>query len=1182
MSKNLPSYRDFLENDDENLPSVEQFMANEGELPSVEDLANLEEEVVEEEQIIQEFEVEADGKNIISGAELIEVVKLINDVRKSIPQVPEIPEIKYYDEELEKLTSRIEEIKESIPEVPVIKDYDHEIAALKDTVEGYPEVKYYDEEIQELRENIPEVPEVKYYDDQIEELKESLERVKDSIPELPDLNWINKLAPNYDWVTTALSNFEHDLSEHKINISDQVEETIQNLNTTLEKSEFESKTDIKNIDAKFESTVKETKDKIWNELSSFSTRVWETKKELLKSQKELTEDLQGKLDKSNTELGEDISGKVGELLKYIKEVEKNVDTNTSTIIGLPKPKYYDEELEEIKKDVLDLQSLKTIVEEIKEKQTDYLITLNEVYNDRPIGPDPEEKQGQDPLTPTDQQFATLKDLAANYRLFVNRVEQQLYTIGGGGAGYLKDLNDVNITGLENDYILVWNASTNMWDVAENAGGGGSGIGGTWASNSIGVNTTSNVGIATTTADSSYALAVTGDVLITGDLVGLGTIIYEDKKYLDVVGLATFNDGIIVKSGVSTFTTGVGTIHVGYGQTALLVDGDARVTGILTIGTGSVTIDGDNNTVTAGIVTLTNSTIILGDNITLQAGATGINSAPNVFYVAKDGSDDNNGTSIDNAFLTISGAVGIATSGATIKVLSGKYTESNAIEIPAYVSIVGDDQRTVTVSPSTTTDDLFHVRKGCKLSNMTFSGHLHPAAAVGFPTTEIAENVGGGKWKGPYVQNCTSDTSTGIGIRIDGDQARSLKAMNVDAFTQYNQGGVGVAVTNDGFAQLVSLFTICCNEAVTCDKGGQADIANSNCSFGTYGLVARGVSDLQYTGVVTSSAAAAQDNVVVNINVDALNVSNFVYTHTTGVATVTTSAAHGFAVGMGVTLSGLGLTCTYGTKTYPYQTPYVFTIDSLPSTTSFVVNVGISTVAHTYVSGGTAKLDVDRPYDGQSVYFDTLYKQVQSITVGSGGTGYTSTPTVTIASGDGETATAYATLEDESVSSITIISSGNQYSSTPAVTIGAPNVGVNTATATAVMTPIYYTINSSTPVSSGISTLKLEENLIAAVGVGSTAYFARTSKIVASSHTFEYVGSGNKIVTAAPQRGGVTVQANEVVTSDGGRVLYTSTDQAGNFRIGDDLQINQSTGTVSGRAFTKSLFSEMTPFILALS
>ena len=60
------------------------------------------------------------------------------------------------------------------------------------------------------------------------------------------------------------------------------------------------------------------------------------------------------------------------------------------------------------------------------------------------------------------------------------------------------------------------------------------------------------------------------------------------------------------------------------------------------------------------------------------------------------------------------------------------------------------------------------------------------------------------------------------------------------------------------------------------------------------------------------------------------------------------------------------------------------------------------------------------------------------------------------------------------------------------------------------------------------------------------------------------------------------QENEVLTEDGGKVLYTSTDQAGNFRIGDDLKINQETGTISGRSFSKSLFSEMTPFILALS
>jgi len=410
-------------------------------------------------------------------------------------------------------------------------------------------------------------------------------------------------------------------------------------------------------------------------------------------------------------------------------------------------------------------------------------------------------------------------------------------------------------------------------------------------------------------------------------------------------------------------------------------------------------------------------------------------------------------------------------------------------------------------------------------------------------------------------------------------------MNVDSFTQYNQGGVGVAVTNGGFAQLVSVFTICCDEAISCDAGGQADLANSNCSFGTKGLVARGTGSLQYKGTVSSTAAVSQDNVTLDLSTPTLNISNFDYTHTTGIATVTVTANHNFSVGMGVTLSGIGLTCAYGSKTYPHKRPYIFEVDEVPTVRKFVVNVGVSTLAHTYVSGGTAKVDIDRPYDGQVVYFDQLYNSVQTIAVGSGGTGYTSTPEVTVdapSGPNGERATAFATLEGESVASITLISSGNQYTGTPNVTISSPNVGVNTATATATTSSIYYTINSSTPVVSGISTLTLDSNLLNSVGVGSTVFFFQQSKIIASSHTFEYVGSGNDITTATPKRGGVTVQENEVVTSDGGKVIYTSTDQAGNFRIGDDLQINQNTGTISGRAFSKSLFSEMTPFILALS
>ena len=96
---------------------------------------------------------------------------------------------------------------------------------------------------------------------------------------------------------------------------------------------------------------------------------------------------------------------------------------------------------------------------------------------------------------------------------------------------------------------------------------------------------------------------------------------------------------------------------------------------------------------------------------------------------------------------------------------------------------------------------------------------------------------------------------------------------------------------------------------------------------------------------------------------------------------------------------------------------------------------------------------------------------------NGGDGYTSTPSVSIASPsgpNGEVATAFATIENGSVTEISIISSGSQYTSTPSITISAPDSGT-TATAIANMADTYYTINSSTPITAGITTLTLEKS-----------------------------------------------------------------------------------------------------------
>ena len=52
------------------------------------------------------------------------------------------------------------------------------------------------------------------------------------------------------------------------------------------------------------------------------------------------------------------------------------------------------------------------------------------------------KVQQDPLTPLNQNFVTLEDLNKHYNLFLNRIQQQLSTLGGGGETQLKYLDDI--------------------------------------------------------------------------------------------------------------------------------------------------------------------------------------------------------------------------------------------------------------------------------------------------------------------------------------------------------------------------------------------------------------------------------------------------------------------------------------------------------------------------------------------------------------------------------------------------------------------------------------------------------------------------------------------------------------------------------------------------------------------
>ena len=367
-------------------------------------------------------------------------------------------------------------------------------------------------------------------------------------------------------------------------------------------------------------------------------------------------------------------------------------------------------------------------------------------------------------------------------------------------------------------------------------------------------------------------------------------------------------------------------------------------------------------------------------------------------------------------------------------------------------------------------------------------------------------------KGPYIRNCTNFVPKSIGMRMDGFDAEPgdeisngvQGSSNVDSFTQFNPGGIGCSISNGTYQQLVSIFTICCDEAITCDSGAQLDLTNSNSSFGRLGLVARGIGDSRsksldrYTGIVAEESLIEDDTVIIR----------------------------------GV-----------GNK---------------------------------------------RPYDGQGVFFGELYYEVTTIEVTDGGSGYDdeNPPFASVAEPTGPSgikAEVSPTVRNGVIVSIEVIANGNQYlERNPTITIDPPrDPNGRRAEAVANTQPLYYDIDSASESFEGTTTVVFKQRLNNTVSVGTTVFFSRLSLQIASSHSFQYIGAGNSIDGARPSQGGVPIKENEVVMEEGGSVIYTSTDQAGNFNIGDDFVINQFTGTVTGRSFDQSVLNKVTPLIIAL-
>ena len=669
---------------------------------------------------------------------------------------------------------------------------------------------------------------------------------------------------------------------------------------------------------------------------------------------------------------------------------------------------------------------------------------------------------------------------------------------------------------------------------------------------------------------------------------------------------------------------------------------------------------------------------------------------NEWFVNKLGSDSNGGTGPGDAFLTIKKAASIAQPGDTIKVYAGLYVEDGPIKLNERVAVVGEDLRRTLVTTKDKTD-LYYVKRGCYISQQSFIGPSNPGRAmVSFPTQGYGYADGTEQnWQSPYVQNCTNFVPDSIGMRIDGNRAGGFKSMVLDAYTQYNQGGIGVSITNFGYAQLVSLFTICCDTAVYCDSGGVCDLNNSNCSFGNFALVSNGATPLQYTGEVVSAPTGDNvDSLVINVGmgassefIDAASLlrsnKDFIASEAVGFITSTDGPYAGFGsyfdyggspIGRDICRrdskiivealasdllnlsninsieSGLAYrdsvdgSLTYLPETSPppvgFNTGYVkdgeislinyisgistYIIQNLDVPVSYQTGVGTFTqykdgsktyspLANPFITSRSGIITSiigigtiatperilpkgQRPYDGQIAVIDTQYYFVNRIEIDNPGSGYDPNIPVEIIidlppNSDFFIPAEAAIFESNvsaagTISSVEILVSGTGYdiNNPPTVTISPPpGVGV-AATGHAVLEKYFFRPTSSTQVSAGgTTTVTFDEFITYApqIGVGSTVYFYQSSKIIASSITFEYVGTGINIVNAIPSKGAVPITENQIVATNGGAVPFTSTDQGGNFRISEGITINQNTGTISGQAFSKSLQAEVTPLIIAL-
>ena len=197
--------------------------------------------------------------------------------------------------------------------------------------------------------------------------------------------------------------------------------------------------------SKFKEVVSEITDVInnliENEIPKYKKQITSSEVRITTEINDLREDVENKVQKFHNLLNE--FNDVVQVIDSVSNIEKYIQEHHSDLVNLR-----EEVFEEINQ--LQIGNLQENIERL-EKKIDYIretyssidpeVVAKEIIQEGLLNEPPESKNS-DPLTPLDQNFVTIDQLQGHYRLFINRIQQQLATFGGGGETRLKYLDDI--------------------------------------------------------------------------------------------------------------------------------------------------------------------------------------------------------------------------------------------------------------------------------------------------------------------------------------------------------------------------------------------------------------------------------------------------------------------------------------------------------------------------------------------------------------------------------------------------------------------------------------------------------------------------------------------------------------------------------------------------------------------